>query len=104
MVLIRYLSAKIPYQHPIPWLSLGLQVACYRRQRRAAARDLHRGQEQSKPAHSCDKLPRPLRTGWRAAYVRAAGGFRAKLNGRPTAQATGEHFEPQFIAKMSLMS
>jgi len=28
MVLIRYLSAKIPYQHAIPWLSPGLQVAC----------------------------------------------------------------------------
>ena len=74
-MLIRYLSAKIPYQHPIPWLSLGLQVACYKRQRRAAARDLHRGQEQSKPAHSRGKLLRALRAGWRAAYVRAAAGF-----------------------------
>ena len=102
-MLIRYLSAKIPYQYPIPWLSTGLQVACYRRQRRAAAWDPHRGQEQSKPAHSRDKLPRALRAGWRAAYVRAVVGFGTKLDDRPTARATGEHSEPQFIAKMSVM-
>ena len=79
-MLIRYLSAKIPYQHPISWLSVGLQVACYRGQRRAAARDLLRAQEQSKPAHSRDKLPRALRVGWRATYIRAAAGLGAKLN------------------------
>jgi len=36
MVLIRYLSAKIPYQRPITWLSPGLRMARYRRQCRAA--------------------------------------------------------------------
>jgi len=64
-VLIRYLSAKIPYQHAISWLSLGLHVAC------------------------C------------SGQCRAAAGSDAKLKGRPTDRATGEHVEPQFIAKMS---
>ena len=91
-MLIRYLSAKIPYQHAISWLSLGLQVACYWRQCRAAARDLHRGQEQSQPAHSRDKLPRALGAGWRVAYVRAAAGFGAKLNDRPTARGWRERY------------